>query len=219
MKSLVLVRETHRTPRGSQGTRRNAVSDRKTRDAYARSLFDESPPPLPPSTYYPICSPKPGGEVRAYVLSNRPICCMTHFHNRQTSLCSRKKNCHRCMQGLRRCWKAYLAGQDFRSGKLIIVEVTPSAWSNCTPLQDSAVDLRGAIITLRRKGNANNSPVTAHVEREAWRDNKAPLRKPFDLVHALLTCWRESCSEHPNAIDRFMDDETPVIVGGEEEVP
>lgn len=188
------------------------MSVQRRLEKFARSLFDQSPPPPPPRTYYPICSPKPGGEVRAYSLSERPICCLTHFHQRQTSLCTRLKSCHRCQQGLRKAWKGYLAAQDFRSGKLIILEITPSAWSNCTPLHDSASNLRGCLITLRRKGNANNSPVSAHVEREAWRDSKAPLRKPFDLVAALLNCWGENGREHLASDANFVADETPIYL-------
>ena len=77
-------------------------------------------------------------------------------------------------------------GLEKPSHQLVIVELTPEAYTDCAALQDSSRSLRGSLLTLQRLGTQPNGKVKATVQYPTTNEVKG---SPVDVRDALWDVW------------------------------
>lgn len=159
-------------------------------DAPYDRAFGEDAVPKPDRKSFKILSPKPGEDVKAQILSDRPIATWGHFHEGRTYPCSRDpKTCGFCFKNISPRWKCYLAAIIPYTGKMYLVEITQRAAYECVQLRDPKCNLRGMMITLHRLGQAKNSPVACRIEKTHLESQLKKLPPAFDVVDAIKNMW------------------------------
>lgn len=182
---------------------------------FAKTFGEEPPPPSLRHTYK-ILSPKIGVNVKAHLVSNRPLGTWTHFRQNTSYPCTRNpKTCPFCAPPFRSSprWKAYCCAVDVVRGGKVLIELTAGAVHGSQPLSDPAQDLRGMIIEMWRRGKEHNSPVMVNVRKpESWEKPKR-LPDAWDLQAVLLEMWGDpSQMWHPSALEMKDGDQDGQII-------
>lgn len=155
----------------------------------------------------PIVRPKPGTPFTFIVLSETMLSLNKHYMPRRTIPCTGiRETCEGCQGKLPFRWYGYLACCGAMDRLLCIAEVTGGAADSCPTLTNKKVNLRGSRLTLRRRGQAANSPILA--ELLPGRD-AANIPACFDLKEQLLLIWgigtiRERTDNHNRAAEDFQ---------------
>jgi hypothetical protein len=147
---------------------------------------------IPPSTAYlkiEIWTPRPGSPVVATVLGEETVGVYTHFipEQKATVPCLSSTHwCEYCLTHANRRWQGWLPGLSPRSGKLYLIPITTQAVRSCPVLMNRKTSLRGGTITLKRRGEAVNSPVDATFQSGV---PGAALVPAFNVCAQLLRIW------------------------------
>lgn len=147
-----------------------------------------APPPVE-RVKIEVWTPRPGADVVALVLSEQLVGVYTHFLpvQKATVPClAATQFCEHCLASGPRRWQGWLAGMSYITGKLYLVGLTSNAARTCPVLLQPKVTLRGGKITLRRRGEAVNSPVQATFLPGLPGKDLPPA---FDVPRQLLTLW------------------------------
>jgi len=146
--------------------------------------------PLPKASgpYFPIVSPAPHYPVKGIILSKILVSVKVHYWNKRTAPCTAPGACEGCdIQKMKPRWKGYLAGwMPNAKDDRVLFELTRQSVEYLPFLMESD-NLRGLTITLKRKGEARNSPVICELGKP--QDLGRPIPAEFDVKNALLRIW------------------------------
>lgn len=128
-----------------------------------------------------------GGHPASMILSEDTVGAYTHFWGGRTRLCL-KNDCEPCSKGRVPRWRGYVAVVSSKSGKFGILELTPMCVPDIERFMKERPTLRGAIITLSRKGKKENGQLECVLE---WSPGNGTNLPPCpDVLRHLRRIWR-----------------------------
>jgi hypothetical protein len=144
-------------------------------------------PPKKEKPKAPIKRPKTAQTVRYVLLDEQVTEVWTHWIGGRTQPCLGKScECANWPPKQNQRWKGYLMALEKPAHQLVIVELTPEAFSGCAELQDRSRSLRGALLTLQRQGTQPNGRVKAAVQYSTSDNLKG---SPVSVKEALWDVW------------------------------
>jgi hypothetical protein len=114
---------------------------------------------------------------------------LTHFKAKRTFPCTGLScDCHRSENPLPGRWVGWILGLELPSRALCLFSITHNCYETCPALRNTNRSLKGARITLARKGEGENGRVTCLVEFEAFAAREVPVL-PFTQRDVLYRVW------------------------------
>lgn len=148
-------------------------------------------PPDHQMRYIPIYSPRPGQVMRLIILSDEVVGAWTHWLDERTIPCrGRDQGCVCRKMDLSRRWKGYLGCFDPEIGKVVIAELTLSAY-HCLAdsLSEIGHSLRGRGLILMRAGKSVRSSVVADTNVNVPTPEGFVLPSAPNVREALRRIW------------------------------
>lgn len=152
-------------------------------------------PEIPPRTarkYREILRAKPGAGL-VVVLTGYASACWLHFVAAHAFRCpGLRDRCLHCHDHHPRKWFGYLPCYEFHSGKLGVVEFSPTmADSLVTQLDHHQQKVYGALVEVQRLGSKTRSPIRVTLLKPA-KPLPFSLPEPEDLTSWLEATYRYS---------------------------
>lgn len=162
--------------------------------------IEGAPLPPRPGKYLPILRATPLCRLHLVSLNPAIFGALTHWHDGRTHACCRNyAACPLCHEGVKVRWYGYLPVVEPTSGKLALLELTPESISQSPTLQGPGFSLRGAKVSVWRRGKTKRSPVVV----EILVVDKAPpkLPAPIETAAALYRLWGAYPATGPAALN------------------
>ncbi len=134
--------------------------------------------------------PDKGEKVTFCLLDDHITWVRTHYISGRTQPClGQQCACQTSTRPLRARWTGYAMATDIATRKLCVAVLTEHARDTCPVLGDRAQNLRGARLTVTRRGDKKNAPITAEIEVGKWpKVGESPVALRAVLVR---TWWGE----------------------------
>ncbi len=148
---------------------------------FATELGEDAKP------YYEIAVPRPGEPVVGVMATQTWLAMPTHYvWPRTHAHYEPAEGCPYCQQGIGIRVRCFVGSWDYKKGRYMIQQFSPSAATSCKQLKGLQGKLRGWQLTTIRAGKSQQSRILAQVEYYRERD----LPPAFDLAEALQRIYQ-----------------------------
>lgn len=139
-------------------------------------------PPKDAYSPYEVVKVLPGKPIRFISQSQEWESVQTHWYGRHSVRCPKPDYCQLCEDRNDTAWKAYLLGTAPSGGVTAIFQITPLSASSLLEFNGRPEGLLGAIISLERKGQRTNGPLTASLR--GW--TRDVTERPFPILERVV---------------------------------
>lgn len=137
------------------------------------------------------------GAYRVTILSHDMVGTKVHYAGNRTRPCT-GEDCESCNRGVAPRWKGYIAAIEDRTGDKVILEVTANVGQRIAAYFDTHRTLQGARLSLKRKGEKNNSPVESQMLEPIMTAGELP--QATDVRPILERMWEVGSRTQPPKI-------------------
>lgn len=171
-----------------------------------QSVWDRLPsgrPDAEPESRRPRSrTPGPGETLVLVPLEDGVGWYQTHFLNKRTKPCLGELcPCQRADRPLRKRWQGYILALEMPQRKLVLALLSHNTWASCPELRTHQYSLRGAKLTLTRKGGAQG-PIVGLVEPDFYPLSQVPVL-PYGHKDQLLRVWFGGLTDYVEVAKAF----------------